>query len=174
MTTERSMRALALSLIVFGVVAIATPALAGNVGKLRPFNGAYEGSPAVPTTVTCVVGIPQAAGGTGQANHLGSFTWHAEFCLEFTGVDTVAVNVGFTEIVAANGDELHNTWTTTGTVGADGTLSFVQQFSYSGGTGRFERAIGSATAVGTQTGDGSSTASWAGELAFDASDRGEG
>ena len=54
---------------------------------------------------------------------------------------------------------------------ADGSLVNTQDLTYEGGTGRFEHAVGAATAVGVIYPDGYSYNEFEGTLAFDASDR---
>lgn len=157
------------------LLSIATPAIAGNVDKPRPYHGFYA-DPGVPIepTITCDEGIPFAGGGTGHANHLGAFTWDADYCLVPTGATSVVVNVGYVTIVAANGDLLYGTWTGEGKFLPDGSMVNTQEVTYEGGTGRFERAVGNASVDGVIAPDGSSINTFEGTLAFDASDRGKG
>lgn len=166
-----SRRSFATVLAAIALLGVATPAVAGNVDKPLPFDGEYTTPPGPPPepTITCETGIPSAGEGTGHANHIGAFTFRAEWCLQFP-VTTVA----FTTVVAANGDELYNTWTSEGEFAPDGSLHFTQYFTFTGGTGRFANATGNGVATGVAYPDGSSAASWEGTLAYDASDRGKG
>ena len=168
-TYVRSCVALLAAILLLG---IATPAVAGNVDKPRPFHGIYV-DPGVPvvTTIACEEGIPSGGEGTGHANHLGDYTWHAEFCLVPVAIDRVIVNVGWVTAVAANGDLLHGTMEVEGQILPDGSIVSTQHMTYEGGTGRFERALGSADAVGVLNPDGFSYNTFDGVLAFDASDR---
>lgn len=168
----RSYRTLTVLLAAILVLGIATPAVAGNVDKPRPFHGIYVGSgePPVPT-IACDAGeIPFAGVGTGYANHLGDYTWHAEYCMGFIDPSHVTAS-GYVTAVAANGDLLYGTMTAEGEFLPDGTMVNTQDLAYEGGSGRFEHAIGSATAVGVIHPDGTSYNTFEGVLAFDASDR---
>ncbi len=168
-THVRSFAALLAAVLMVGV---ATPAMAGNVDKPRPFHGIYV-DPGVPVepTISCTAGIPSAGAGTGHANHLGDYTWHAEFCIEFLDATHVRVNVGWVTVAAANGDLLNGTMTAQGEFLPDGSMVNTQDLAYEGGTGRFEHAVGAASAVGVIYPDGSSYNEFEGTLAFDASDR---
>jgi hypothetical protein len=166
------LRIVGLLLVVLMLLAVASPAVAGNIDKPRPFHGVYvdPGVPILPT-ITCVDGIPSAGAGTGYANHLGAYTWHAEFCMVPTSPSTVIVEDGSVTVVAANGDLLYGIFDAEGEFLPDGTMVNTQDLTYEGGTGRFERAVGSATAFGVIAPDGSSYNTFDGVLAFDASDR---
>lgn len=154
------------------VLGVATPALAGNVDKPRPFHGIIVGSADfVEPTIECEVGVPSAGAGTGHTNYFGDYTWHFEWCLVLTGPDTVEVDVAFLTATAANGDVLYGTFTAEGVLAPDGSPPNTQELTYEGGTGRFERAVGSASGVGLIYPDKSSYNTFEGTLAFDASDR---
>ena len=82
-----------------------------------------------------------------QLEHLGRATAVAEQVVTFTGpASAIASNT--TTYTAANGDQLFATWTGTATsVGPDNTFSGLE--TYTGGTGRFAGASGSAWIDGT-------------------------
>ena len=166
-----SLRSFATVLAAVALLCVATPAVAGNVDKPLPFHGEFTtpaGPPPEPT-IACETGIPSAGEGTGHASHLGAFTFRAEWCMNLP-----VTEVGFTTVVAANGDELYNTWTSEAEFAPDGSMHFTNYFTFTGGTGRFENATGHVVATGVAYPDGSSTASWEGTLAYDASDRRKG
>ena len=131
-------------------VSLANPAAAADQ---VPFKGRLQG------TVTVMPLVPPFASvlaeGTGNASHLGRFTW------EFPHVVNQALRVGSGTYVfmAANGDTLTVQVTGTATLLAPGVLATTESGPITGGTGRFAGATGTITtqrtffmALGTTTG----------------------
>jgi hypothetical protein len=86
--------------------------------------------------------------GTCHYSHLGLTTSVAEqFLLQGPGGTLVIVNMA--KYTAANGDELHSTFVGTGVFTSATSVSFSGTETYTGGTGRFADATGSATLVGS-------------------------
>ncbi len=83
-----------------------------------------------------------------QLPHLGRTTAVADQILIFTGPATVLAR-NATVYTAANGDELHSTWSGVGDTGVDGTVEFSGPEIYAGGTGRFINASGSSFISGS-------------------------
>ena len=82
-----------------------------------------------------------------QLQHLGRVTGRADQIVTFTG-PTTAVASNTTTYTAANGDQLHATWS--GTSVSEGPLvKFSGPETYTGGTGRFTGASGSAWISGS-------------------------
>ena len=116
---------------------------------VRPFGGTCETDiailPPVPSDPPNVLRIHIES--LCQLKHLGRSTAITEQIVVFTG-PTTAIASNSTTYTAANGDQLFATWTGTSTsVGADITFSGPE--TYTGGTGRFVAASGSATIAGT-------------------------
>ena len=81
--------------------------------------------------------------------HLGLTTVVAEQTVTPTGPTTLLItNTAIS--TAANGDELYSSFVGTGTIGPSG-VTFSGTETFSGGTGRFIGASGSATVTGTAT-----------------------
>jgi hypothetical protein len=83
--------------------------------------------------------------GTGTATHLGRYTYEAEECFNpVTGAFS-----GVPIITAANGEQLFGTYTGQVAPTSDPAIvSYVEQMSISGGTGRFSDAWGTFEVVG--------------------------
>ena len=117
-------------------VSLANPAAAADQ---VPFKGRLEG------TVTVMPRVPPMASvlaeGTGNASHLGRFTW------EFPHVVNQALRVGSGTYVftAANGDTVTAEVTGTATLVAPGILVTTESGPITGGTGRFAGATGTIT-----------------------------
>ena len=117
----------------------------------RPFGGRCE------TTITLLPPLPGDPGNLQRMHidyvcrlrHLGRTTASAEQVVTATGPTTqVASNT--TVYTAANGDQLFATWTGTSTLDpATLTVAFSGPETYTGGTGRFADASGSAFVSGT-------------------------
>ena len=168
-TVLRSFGALLAAVMLLGA---ATPAVAGNLDKPRPFHGVFmsSGDPVQPT-ITCEVGVPLAVEGAGHGNHIGHFTYRSDYCLEFVAATHVVVTGAMGTVDAANGDLLYSTFDAEGEFLPDGTLVGNLYATYAGGTGRFENAVGSAVFTGGTLPGGGSYYTFEGTLAFDASDR---
>ena len=127
-----------------GVVGPAT-ALGKAGGTDRPFNAHQSG-----TAVLDLGTLTFTQDTSGIMTHLGRSTTHVEGVVTPTGPDTVTV-AGSAVLTAANGDELSGTFTGSGTVDASGNVEGTVATTYSGGTGRFANASGSASGPFTQT-----------------------
>src|SRR5262245_14659672 len=80
--------------------------------------------------------------GAGNATHLGNFTWaDVEDVNRCTVPGGVAVKASFI-MTAANGDELHGTFTSIGLFDSAGNLIIHGEYQFGGGTGRFVAATG--------------------------------
>jgi len=86
---------------------------------------------------------------TGQALHMGNMTYHTEQCVNpSNGGVTGKVLV----LTAANGDELHGTFVGRSFPGdVVGQFKVLATFTFTGGTGRFENATGTAAMTGVLT-----------------------
>jgi hypothetical protein len=84
---------------------------------------------------------------TGQALHMGRITYHTEQCLKAGVIDGKVL-----VLTAANGDELRGTFGGTSTPSGN-QFQVMANVTFTGGTGRFENATGTAamTAVLTPT-----------------------
>jgi hypothetical protein len=113
------------------------PALAG---EKVPFHGSLEGS----FTSTINPGPPPVAtifgSGTGQATHLGRFTYEFPHTINFGIVPTAAI--GTWTFVAANGDTLIGDAVAHSSPVEPGVLLAVNEVVITGGTGRFAGASG--------------------------------
>ncbi len=118
------------------VLGLASPAAAGDQ---VPFKGRLDG------TVTITPVVPPFASvfaeGTGNATHLGRFTW------EFPHLVNLAVSTaeGTYTLTAANGDTLTIDVTGQATEIAPGVLAIVERGIITSGTGRFADSTGSFT-----------------------------
>jgi len=116
----------------------ASPALAEERGTNRPVRGTSTST----TTVNTGAGTGSVAG-SGQLSHLGRFS----FTNDITSFTVAGNTITFTltaVLVAANGDEIHNTATGTGTLTASGSETTLVSTTV-GGTGRFAGASGTTT-----------------------------
>jgi len=107
--------------------------------------------------------------GTGHASHLGKVTLSATETLDFvTSPGVIVVRDGRMVLVAANGDELHWTYSGTGSLpDADGNTAITGTFVISGGTGRFADATGEGTIEGTvRTGTGLVSVAYRGTVGY--------
>ena len=108
-----------------------------RAGTNRPFKGSARGAITLFAPPTLVIDT------AGNATHLGNFTRHET--ITFTGPGTF---VGHLAFVAANGDELD----------ADLAGHFVSAddavgtYTFTGGTGRFSDATGTATFAASKSG----------------------
>ena len=82
--------------------------------------------------------------GEGTATHLGRYTVTLSFCQR----PRVGLTDGRGTFVAANGDLLHFTFYGTSSFVPPVTLTFTSYATFTGGTGRFEDATGSAIVSG--------------------------
>ena len=94
-----------------------------------------------PTDDACVLRNDET--GSGEATHLGSFTWRDVELVDFCAIPGGVSVVGQFTMTAANGDLLHGELATTGVFDQDGTLDIQGDYVLTGGTGRFVDATGS-------------------------------
>jgi hypothetical protein len=104
-----------------------------------PFKGSLEGKDTdtgfTATTVTV------ATDGTGNATHLGKFSFTQEVTVNITnGTDT-----GSAHFTAANGDRIDTTITGSGHPTGPGEFSITDVHTITGGTGRFAGSEGTFT-----------------------------
>lgn len=132
-----------------GVVDAAKPA--------RPFKGKGEaqllGDPLVGTDFVT----------SGTATHLGAFTGNGFVTFSPPDADGIIDGEGTLTFIAANGDELHTTFS--GTLDASsgqGTATFI----FDGGTGRFSQATGQFEAAIVQEGPASFSFTLSGTLSY--------
>ena len=107
-------------------------------GSELPFKGTYEGLETVVTSTE-----HHHLDATGNATHLGRFTVTADWTIGPAG------GIGTSTWTAANGDELHTSFTRSG-VPAPPTITFTEIHTITGGTGRFANASGTFTVVQTR------------------------
>jgi hypothetical protein len=122
---------------------VAAPSLLSMKAVDVPFSGFVTGEAAFDFIVNpkgCASGFTTITTGTGQATHMGRTTWYSEHCL---GEDDQLLDSELV-LTAANGDEVHVTYTGTcpalGEVGDTFTCSGTSVVE--GGTGRFANATG--------------------------------
>lgn len=137
-----------------------------------PFKGTVVGSATFPLDPTCPTGRRTWSAATGTASHLGRVTMVTNHCTPPANV----ITDGQMTLVAANGDELHMTYS--GTCDFDPLAAVGDVFPcntvfvVAGGTGRFQGATGTAptTALITFAGFGApewpGTWRWEGQLTY--------
>ena len=127
-----------------------------------PFSGVVAGEVAFDKNPRpCSAGFTAITAAKGPASHLGLTSWHSEHCLE-KGSDIVG---GVLVLTAANGDEVHATYT--GKAGnfpaqIGGSIAVTGTIVFSGGTGRFKNASGTAELRASVVFEGMLDPSWAG------------
>jgi hypothetical protein len=129
------------ALMALGVAAAA----ADSGGTDRPFTGTLAGSATFPLDPSCPpVGRRTLSEGTGRASHLGLVSMTSSHCTP-PGNE---LGPGQMTLVAANGDELHMTYTGTSTgppfPAVGGAFPVYTHSAVVGGTGRFSDATGEA------------------------------
>lgn len=151
------------------VVAAAT---ADTGGTDRPFKGTLVGSATVAPDASCPIGLRTWSEASGTASHLGFVSMSSNHCTPATNV----IAGGEMTLVAANGDEVHMTYSGTcdpfplPPVGE--TITCNTPGVIVGGTGRFANATGGTltTALVTWTGFGApflpATWTWVGTIAY--------
>lgn len=142
-------------LLIIVVMSTTFAAPAGTVREL-PLRGSIE---AVETYVVNFPIMSVTAIGSGHASQLGRFTVSYEVAVDLTTVSGPAS----AEFVAANGDSIYATGSGQATeTGAPGVFNIVENYTITGGTGRFAGASGTITldrVVDTNTGVTSGTIS---------------
>jgi len=111
--------------------------------------------------------------GHGNSTHLGRYSEHNTHCAYATGPTTGYFDEGLSTITAANGDTLNlgygGTWVLDLSAG---TSTVTEEWTITGGSGRFMHASGSGTLDLVQSLDtGAGTGHMSGEIAYEASDR---
>lgn len=110
----------------------------------RPFEATATGNANLsPTDDPCIVINRETA--TGTATHLGEFAWRDVETVDFCAIPGGVAVVGEFVMAAANGDELTGEFTTTGTFQPNGDLLIAGTYLFTGGTGRFVGATGTAS-----------------------------
>jgi hypothetical protein len=141
---------------------VALVGAAGSSTKERPFRATFQGhttsikfaNPANPIDTSTFGGRCSVPSnwmiffeGTGNATHLGQFTWTSAHCTQI-GTNppaTVTVSDGRFDYVAANGDLLFEEYGNGQFIVLTPTLACLDTAAtFAGGTGRFEHAAGSA------------------------------
>ena len=168
---KRLLAALVL-LVVLAALGVST-ATADSGGTNRPFQGTIAGSATFSLDATCpFTGRRTSSAASGVASHLGLVTMVSDHCTPPAN----DVTGGHMTFVAANGDELHMTYSGTCTappfppVGE--ALTCTTHNVVVGGTGRFADATGEihVTALVTNAGFGApewpATWAWEGTLSY--------
>jgi hypothetical protein len=104
-----------------------------------PFKGSLEGKDT--DTGSTATSVTVATEGTGNATHLGKFSFTQEVTVNTTnGTDT-----GSAHFTAANGDHIDTTITGSGHPTGPGEFSITDVHTITGGTGRFAGSEGTFT-----------------------------
>ena len=112
-------------------------------GTSRPFTGSCVltfNPPPLPLPPV----LHQVDIGTCHLTHLGLADFYGEQDINFVA----GTQSGWRRLTAANGDELYYTHVGTSAPAGPGLVSFVAQMTFTGGTGRFAGATGSAQGTG--------------------------
>src|SRR5262245_43347454 len=132
-----------MSFVVF-LVALAACAIgstpAAAVAEQRPFMAKLTGN-AHPDFSGFPVVTNQETG-VGEATHLGLFLWEDDEVAIFDPDTGTATVTGSFTMTAANGDKLYGMLDTFAHFDAAGNLQIEGDFTFDGGTGRFEFATG--------------------------------
>jgi len=168
------------------VVAVPTSAGQGPAMETLPFRATFttlqtgmDDSGGDPGAVRC---DPPAVGpaawfstfdGHGNGTHLGRYSEHNTHCAYATGPTTGMFNEGLSTITTANGDTLTLSYGGTWVLDlAAGTATIAEDWTITGGSGRFLNASGSGTLDLLQSlATGAGVGHVSGAIAYDASDR---
>jgi len=181
-------RPMAMIMAVALVLAVAAPAIAGNgsAGAALPFQATFttlqtgmDRSGEDPGAGRCdPLAVDPAAWfstfeGHGNSTHLGRYSEHNTHCSYATGPTAGYFDEGLSTITAANGDTLTLSYGGTWVLDpAAGTSTVTEDWTITGGTGRFLHASGSGTLDLVQSlSTGAGTGHMRGEIAYEASDR---
>jgi hypothetical protein len=133
-----------------------------NQGGERPFTGRAAGHASFDLTNPrgCAAGFTTVTDAGGTATHLGLTSFHSEHCVTPTGGIE-----GSVVLSAANGDEVHGTYTGTSTAPGEigEPIYATAHIVISGGTGRFANATGQAALAATITFEGFEKPTWPGQ-----------
>ena len=111
-----------------------------SAGKLVPFKGRIDGTFTItPNPVTLIVTF--AGEGTGNATHLGRFSYTFPHVVNFGSVPPIGI--GTYTFTAANGDTLTAHFVGQSSPVAPGIVDVVENGTIAGGRGRFTNATGS-------------------------------
>lgn len=123
---------------------LASPEL--SAGELLPFHAVDRRQANPSFTGECTLVNNET--GSGVALHLGEYTFADTETVQIlncppppTGTALIAVS-GESRMVAANGDELHTTYQTTGTLDPVAGVHVQGTFTFVSGTGRFQNVSG--------------------------------
>jgi hypothetical protein len=123
--------------LVFGAM-VSSPVQAGNP---RPFKATQTGNAHLtPTDNPRFVRNDET--GTGNATHLGLYSWTSVEIVDFIGFPPDVAVCGSFTMTAADGDKLYGAYETTGRLIDPVTLEVQGTFTFTGGTGRFANAAG--------------------------------
>lgn len=144
---------LGVAALIGALTALAVTAAAAHTGGTdRPFAGTLLGSATFPLDESCpFTGRRTSSEGSGTASHLGRVTATLDHCTPPADV----ISAGQMTLVAANGDEVHMTYS--GTCGplppppVGGTITCNTENVIVGGTGRLANATGEAQMTGLIT-----------------------
>jgi len=146
----RTMRVISLT-IIFGIpvagVSVLTNSLVKAAAVAKPFHAVIHGNAAPFSTSPCTLGNHES--GSGGAIHLGVITWTSDETVQFLSCSpstppgpAIGVSGHFT-IAAANGDEIHGEYQTSGTFDPVNGVSVSGGYTLDSGTGRFSNVTGS-------------------------------
>ena len=117
----------------------ASAALADTGGTNRPFQATLSGSSAADLSTGSLVQDL-----TGNESHLGRVTVHDTGTFTLTGPKSFTFS-GTEVVTAANGDQLFEAFSGSGSTDAEGNLTSQAVLTVTGGTGRFADASGEQT-----------------------------
>ena len=134
------MKKMSIVTIVTGLLVSASLVAASSMSKEIPLKGSFNAVEAHQPNLPIV---HVTATGSGEATHLGRFTVSYQVDIN---VQTGAGTGLYAEFVAANGDKLFGEGTGQALPsGTPGTLNIVENYTITGGTGRFANASGTIT-----------------------------
>jgi len=122
--------------------AVSLASVASAVAAETPFKGKVN---AVETVAVAPPTLSVTRDGTGTATYLGRYTEHVTLVINLPTLSST----GAATFTAANGDDLLATVAGQATRTSPTTLSIVEVFTISGGTGRFADATGTFTLKST-------------------------
>ena len=161
----------ALATLAFSVTGAGTTSASSNNSAHRPMK-ATTTTDYVITAESCGDGgkVLQAFGNVGTATHLGRLAFEGSDCIFFTGDIAGFATDGIGTWTAANGDQLHSSFTATFDGPPDAPVPVIFEMDFSGGTGRFADATGHMTGTGllfaTGANTGFTTLTWSGWISY--------